>query len=251
MSDEWAEKVEGRALLVGDTHADNNFLMDALEAAQEAGCSHVVQLGDFGFIWDHLRTYEAINNAFAEADIQLIWIDGNHENFDLMLTLGIDPNATEPVRTHSHITYIPRGVVFDLGGRKCMGFGGAYSIDKYRRVPGSSWWSQETITDEQVQRVVDNPTQVDVLFTHDVPLLGPVLHSYMLQYGYKLDGDSKANRQRLERVIEAVRPLRIFHGHMHIPYGDLIETEWGDVAVRGLSCNGQRGSIRLLEPTDV
>lgn len=244
------ERKEGRTLLVGDTHADNRFLMDALQEAVDAGCSHVVQLGDFGFIWEHLRTYDAINDAFAEVDIQLIWIDGNHENFDLMSSIGIDPNATEPVRTHSHITYIPRGVTFELGGRLCMGFGGAYSIDKYRRTEGSTWWRQETITDEQVQRVVDNPTQVDILFTHDVSLVGPTLRMFMLEHNYKMDGMSGANRVRLEQVVNAVKPLSIYHGHMHHNYGDIIEKDWGDVVVRGLSCNGYPGSIRLLEPTD-
>jgi len=118
-----------------------------------------------------------------------------------------------------------------------MAMGGAYSIDKAWRTPGTSWWPQELITDRDVDRVTNElfilsgfstEFKVDVMLTHDVPEIPPSMHAYMTsphnEFGeYKTDPTSKANRERLRAVMDAAQPKLLVHGHMHHRYNDVLD----------------------------
>lgn len=68
------------------------------------------------------------------------------------------------------IIHLMRGQVFEIYGKKIFTFGGAYSIDKYMRIPGFSWWPEEMPTDLEMEEGNRNLSmynyEVDYILTH-------------------------------------------------------------------------------------
>ena len=234
-----------KILLLGDTHGSLRDFQAYAPYIRDTDL--VIQLGDFGFVWDDSERIEQLNALMEEVDVDLWWIDGNHENFDfLKMLFELTPDDTEPTRMTSRITYLPRGYRFELGGVKFMAFGGAVSIDKHRRTPYSSWWPQELITDEQVARVSDEP--VDILLSHDVCSLTPSLER-LLTNPIRPESEIECidNRKRLGEVARRVTPWINIHGHYHAYYEDGFD----NTRVIGLDCGSAHGSRILLDTEEI
>jgi len=235
-----------RLLLLGDTHGDFAWMQSkVIRYAKRVRADAVVQLGDFGFIWscnqeDVNRTLGNLNRWFSEADMPLYWLDGNHENFEVMEFLGAKVDAPSMVQLHSHITYLPRGLVWEWGGVRFMSLGGAFSVDVSHRIPFISWWPQETITYGDVERALRNGGGgVDVLLTHDSPNysdLSAILRQFNLSYN--LEHQSMANRHALDGVVDELNPRLAVHAHYH----HRLVGKRGDTSILGLN-HSKTGSL--------
>lgn len=220
-----------KILFAGDTHNNTTDLEYLVYIARQNQVDLIFQVGDFGFILQTNRL-----NLVSEilAGMPLAWLDGNHENFEEMLRLGLDPNGHKPVEALPGITYYPRGCRFILGATTCMSFGGAVSVDKTERIPLVDWWPWEEITEAQIAAVQPGP--VDLLLTHDCPSGGTVLDRRLAWSADWWDKrclrESDANRQRLRVVFDLVTPKRLIHGHYHYRYNDTID----GCDVIGLNC---------------
>ena len=62
---------------------------------------------------------------------------------------------------------MPRGTVVDTKVGTMLFIGGADSVDKFWRTENVSWWADETISDEDVEKV--KPGHYDYVFTHCCP----------------------------------------------------------------------------------
>lgn len=220
--------------------------------ARQFEAEAIIQLGDFGFIWTYDQDFTKVNNVMSQFDVHLYFLLGNHENYDRLLELGVDHTASEEQQVAEHVTHLPRGYAWDMDDVRFMALGGAYSIDKGHRAANISWWPEETITDADVNRAIENG-KVDVLLTHDAPQLAPVLEAYMTSNGmvramggegYKIDAASRSNRLAVTAVMQAVEPALLVHGHFHHAYHDIL----ANTVVRGLGMNGSgRDSYFLLD----
>jgi hypothetical protein len=241
-------------LLAGDIHGDHNWLRTELAfAARQNGCDRIIALGDFGMFWNpaalpKLRRTVAHCKSMG---VDLWFLDGNHENFDLMKDFKFDPDG-EKVPVYNEdlgLTYLSRGATFEWDNKTVMAFGGAFSIDKDSRQPHRSWWPDETITEGQVRYVEDSPTKVDILLSHDVPELPAKLDSFLhtgWDLPYKLEAESRTNRKMLRRVFDTVEPSAVYHGHYHHSYVDTLD----QAAIVGLACNGMDRAYTIIRPTD-
>lgn len=235
-----------KILVAGDTHGSLDHLSYLCATAVDAGAGLIVQVGDFGYVWslDALRRADMILEAHG---IQLWWLDGNHENFDL-LEAGFGASPDDPISTamSDRIVYLPRGYRFTVDGVRCMAFGGAVSIDRQWRKPGVSWWPQETITEGQVRRAMEGGGVVDVLFCHDSPN-NPRLDQFMLPgVGVSELRDSALSRSAIDAVVAHTKPRLVIHGHYHGRYTHVA----GVAIVEGLSCNGTGPDSWIIIDTD-
>lgn len=232
-----------KVLLAGDTHGNIRHVKSLIEIAVYEGCDRIVQLGDFGF-WPHIEDFDAqVNRAAMEAGITFYWLDGNHENFD-QLEKEVDFNSAHPQQMYANLWYLPRGSTWEWDGCRFMALGGAYSIDKHRRVEGHSWWPQELITSAQVERAVSRG-QVDIMLTHDTPEGGCPIPVISL-HG-KGDEISRGNRLAVSAVLESAKPRLLAHGHMHHRH----TTKIGKTRIEGLDCDGTgRDSWIVIQPSD-
>ena len=228
-----------RVLLTGDVHGNTMWLTGhVLRQAKRYGCQLVLQLGDFG-IWPGRggeRFLDVVDREAAKARIPVWFIDGNHEDFDQLLALPLYASGLRPVR--ERIMHIPRGHRWSWGGREILACGGAASIDVDLRVPGRTWWPQEAITDDDVQRCVAGGA-ADILLSHDIqaelPLTDP--HEDLAALGSFVFQRMHDNRMRLQAIAEAVRPALQIHGHWHMPYERVFVRGVDGAKVRIVSLN--------------
>lgn len=217
-------------LFAGDTHGNIDHWHYLIRVALANEVRTIIQVGDFGF-WTHTKDgrffLSDLSNALILNDLDVYWIDGNHESFERLYALPVGADGFRPV--HNRITHIPRGALVQIEGHKVLGIGGAYSIDKDSRLPGVSWWPEELITQGDILTALDNE-QPDIVVTHDVPESVP--HRYFLnQYP---TGETRSQRLLLEEVFQKFHPNLWVHGHYHRRY----EYQLDNTRFIGLSCDG-------------
>lgn len=218
-------------LVQGDTHGNTNAIGHAFAQAQRQQAELVIQVGDFGYGWkirDSRCAFTDKVSRYAQAyDLDLWWIDGNHENFDYLEAVGAF-GADEPVEVAPRVWYVPRGTLLPVGDSRCLFVGGAYSVDKPYRTPHQSWWPQEELTGGQVERALQHEN-VDVIFSHDVCNTG-----FRAALSLAADGnedldhlvwkndrtfpEARRNRMALEAIYEHHHPRLLVNGHYHSPF---------------------------------
>lgn len=96
---------------------------------------------------------------------------GNHCNYKAIEKLPIDTVFGAPVRRVSNSVVIAEtGNIYNLCGKKCLVVNGADSHDKDFRKEGISWWEQERITQDDINKALISLAQygdeVDFIFSH-------------------------------------------------------------------------------------
>ena len=164
--------MKGRVFVTGDCHGDLTRIIDFIQRFNLKLGDSIIVLGDMGIFWRkdkkdadiHIKNYETNCNG-----VHLYWLDGNHENFDIINSW--DRNKNYEYDNSDHIHYCPRGFVTNIeltdgSIKKALFMGGADSVDKFRRIEHLSWWQDETITDEDIKDI--NGTY-DYVFSHCCP----------------------------------------------------------------------------------
>lgn len=243
-----------KILMLGDTHGNNEHVEWAASVAEKAKADAIFVLGDFGY-WEHgddgafLDKCSAISSDYG---MPIYWLDGNHENHTWLRERYIN-NAEVPrdedgfVIMRRGLMHAPRAHTWEWRGYSFMALGGAYSIDKEGRLRGEAkkqrqaraemrgraergaripdsvkriaqgesifWWPEEEITDEEVEEAL-RVDKVDILLTHDKPLFAEP------DWNRKNDPTSMANQEKVQKVMERLRPSILIHGHLHYSYRD-------------------------------
>lgn len=244
-----------RIVFAGDIHGNNDHLEWVMTEAAARGADLVYSVGDFGY-WPHYASgQDFLRLAYDladELDLPLLWIPGNHENWnridDLVAKHGTHaPIPTPPKRLPRHIPddlvrVVPRGCVVEFNGVRLLGFGGAWSVDWAQRVKGKSWWPQECITPAMVDALADEP--VDILVTHEAPQ-GPAI-------SYKDDiVQSVLQRDLVSEIVAKTTPSLVVCGHHHVRERWVDERTGAEVQVLGRDgdyrLNGEPVNERICE----
>lgn len=255
-----------KTVVAGDWHGNTVATRRAMHFAQKFGASEVFQVGDFGFGWRQVASGDAMIDACSRAasayEVDLFWLDGNHENFDKLEEIGAF-GAQEPVELAPRVFYVPRGCVIERDGKRALVIGGAYSVDKKYRTPHKSWWPQEEITHADLERCYE-AGEVDVVFSHDAPHPAFVAALTLAADGDLAEADhlvwkndlafpgAAPNRMALQSVLESANPRLWVHGHYHTQYEALLAN---GTFVYGLDMETEAGSLVLLDweenPVDI
>lgn len=222
--------------LAGDWHANADYAVASIARALDGGADAIVHLGDFGF-----RFAPAYLAALDEAlgDVPLWFVDGNHEDFPWLARRPIDERGMRSVSRR--VTHLPRGARWSWAGHTWLALGGAHSVDRLARIPGESWWPDETISDDDLARAIA-PGRTDVLVCHDVPTGVPVPHTYPDgTFPAADEAAGEAHRDRVRAVVDATHPRLIVHGHFHRHYRSTL----GDARVLGLAHDAHPPSHNL------
>jgi hypothetical protein len=117
----------------------------------------VIILGDFGI--DYF-TLEEIKQMDGKLPFTLMFLDGNHENFDLLGSMTESMAYGGRVHNIGGVYHLCRGEVFSLPCKEknvtIAVCGGGDSRDKEYRVPGVSWFEAEAITNDDVNNLKNN-----------------------------------------------------------------------------------------------
>ena len=159
--------------ITGDTHGG----LERFKGKQLRGLGKgdvLIVLGDFGFVWDGGREEQARLDWLAKRPYTILFLDGTHENFDLLDALPVEERfggRVQPLR--ENIFHVCRGSILELEGLSFLCFGGGESPDKDDRDPGVNWWPREMPSDEEYAFCDANAAahgyRVQYVLTHDAP----------------------------------------------------------------------------------
>jgi len=224
----------GKIVIAGDWHANSRWAAHVIRCAAAAladePVKYILQLGDFGFWPRRGSSYLAdVEETCAEHGVIVMWIDGNHEDHDTLITLhdmhrsAMDFDDDQPMSLPKtgNLIHLPRGTRWTWHNRTWVALGGAVSVDREHRHEGRSWFPQEAITAEQAQKVIADGS-ADVMLTHDCPS-GVELHLPPLPAEWRSQAKpAQAHRELLQQVVDAVQPSHLFHGHYHLAYSQYV-----------------------------
>ncbi|MEN9358902.1 MAG: hypothetical protein RL095_437 [Verrucomicrobiota bacterium] len=228
---------------IGDTHADLTRFKTLLRDIRlpRSGSILCIQVGDFGYLGYEERVTNdgragRLMTALEKYDIDLLFIDGNHEDFVWMkerYSLDIHAPRFQPVGPR--LTYAGRGAEAEIRGQSVIFLGGAGSIDRPWRTPQVDWFPEEALDPElDLPRLV-RTRPLDLLISHDSPLTEAVKAAHaVFAARAKVDVAAEAYtaecNQRYARVVEQLRPRQIVHGHQHQSYVE----DWSGIRIFGL-----------------
>lgn len=207
--------------LAGDIHGELEIekLSDFFELEANTRTlsedDYVIILGDVGVCWDGGARDEFVVQKLNKLPITVLWIDGNHENFDLIDKLPVtDWHGGKVQFIGSRIIHLMRGYIYEICGKKFWAFGGGFSIDKMYRREGISWWSREMPSYEEYERGKMNlqkqSKDVDFIITHTVPR-----HIAFRLVENVYPGEEELQKY-LQGISEQVKFEQWYFGHWHI-----------------------------------
>ena len=226
-----------RILIAGDWHRTSHaeFPKRVIDYAKSQGIGTILHVGDFGYKFGSDQAYyfeKPLHMALKESEINLFWIDGNHENHEYLRTLEPLPSGFCQTGSRGHIYYCPRGLRWEWSGRKFGALGGALSPNRSHLTEGKTLFAGlEETKEEDLDRLGTEP--LDYLITHDVP------RRVALKENYIIPSAMNPTRNLLQRAVDTTKPKRVFSGHWHrrldfrIPrkdnlesFGHLLNKEW-------------------------
>jgi predicted phosphodiesterase len=216
--------------ITGDTHGDYRQIAYSVKQKKLNKADRLFVCGDFSFIWEQAcskyfaREEERID-GLSSLGPEILFIDGNHENFNRLLEFPeINLYGGKVGQIRNNIFHLKRGYVYTIDGKKIFTMGGGISIDKHRRVAGLSWWPQEMHTKAEQDFAIDNleknKWQVDFVLSHTSPLQAePLIQEAMAyadwEYGiFKLDA-LQAEGKFLTEVCNKLDFKEWHFGHFH------------------------------------
>lgn len=169
--------------------------------------------GDFGFIFRQDEKEKRNLDLLEALPFTILFIDGNHENFDALSTYPVELWQGGKIhRIRRNILHLMRGQVFLIEGRKFFTMGGGYSIDKFLRKEGVSWWKEEIPSDEEFQEAWVNLERhgfaVDYIITHAAP-------EKIMNMIFPNHEPEKRLNLFLQEVMDRTVYTRWYFGHLH------------------------------------
>lgn len=233
-----------RIFITGDTHGSYDMTKLSRRHFQEGKTltknDYVIICGDFGCVWggELEKSDKWWQNWLDEQPWTTLWIDGNHENHDLLQTYPVEQwHGGRIHKINNSIYHLMRGEVFTINDKTIFTFGGGYSTDRAYRKEGVSWWKGELPTHEEVNYALQSlekySNHVDIILTHDAPrdikeYLGFYNLCDMSVYGEEYEDIHSTLYFFKKNIVFQDWYLGHYHidkdiGNMHILYNEIIE----------------------------
>lgn len=230
--------------ITGDCHADwSKFSTDSFPEQKEmTRDDYVIVCGDFG-VWHPDNTEKWWFKWLSEKNFTLLFVDGNHENFDRLYSDEfeiVDFHGGKAHRICENVYHLMRGYVFELCGKKFFAFGGASShdiddgildrkdfqsdrelVDEYNRrtrrgemlrINHISWWKEEMPSRDEmdfgIKTLEQHGNKVDFIVSHCCPQEIASLFSHGFYKPDKLT-------DYFNTVARTVEFSKWFFGHYH------------------------------------
>lgn len=217
-----------RIFVTGDLHGTFDIWKLTDRHFEERGLDeddYLIICGDFGLVW-----YFEDDERGDEDKKWLDWlegkpwttlfVDGNHENFDLLSGYPIEEwNGGQVQRIRDNVIHLVRGQFFDIAGKTFFAMGGAYSHDIEYRTEGVSWWKAEVPSWKEREEAIANLTahdwKVDYVITH----CGPTGAIPQPRISDPVFPDEYTDWLQTE-IADKLQFKRWFFGHYHKDYSE-------------------------------
>lgn len=237
--------------LAGDWHGDTRWARAAIQRFSEAGIQRVFHLGDFGLGWPGGwgQYINEVAGACIKHNVFIDVIPGNHENYDWIRSRLLSQAPEDGIITITgKIRVLPRNYrESTYYGRTILALGGAPSIDFPNRIEGRSWWKDEMLTLEDVEKAASDG-HADVMLCHDSPDGGTDEVQRIIDDANPMWSDAglayaREGRLLMNIAVEGVRPKVFAHGHFHVAG----EKQTEHTKFLSLADNGKRRNLAILD----
>jgi predicted phosphodiesterase len=216
-----------RLLVLGDLHCDRRHLRDLVERAVHERCDALLSLGDLCYLPRDPEGRRFLRSAGAllrRAGLELLLVDGNHDDAESLANAGAHSPAPGPVPLGFRLYHLPAGTRFRFGRLRCLAYGGSYLPRPPRA--GRDWYRGVAHERASLERLADGGG-IDVLFCHD---------PRTLEQGTQARGSFASLAAKLG-------PALVIYAHQHRP---LVNTA-GQPALVGLGSfrDGQASAVVL------
>lgn len=203
--------------VTGDTHANIDIgKLSTKRFPQQKGLTkddYLIICGDFGLVWDGSAREVWWQDWLSVKKFTTLWVDGNHENFDILYEFPLIDKFGGKVREIApSVFHLDRGQVLTIDEKKIFVMGGARSIDRDQRIEHISWWKQEMPSNEEMGRAIcaleKYGWDVDYVVTHCAP------RSVQTMLAAWYENDPMVSF--LERVRADLKFKRWYFGHYHV-----------------------------------
>ena len=201
--------------VTGDTHGEIGRFLDN-NMGDRGWCADdtLIVCGDFGFVFGGGRREIEALDYLETKSYTVCFCDGNHENFHRLDSYPVEEwNGGRVHRIRKNVLHLMRGQVFDIGTTSVFTMGGAYSIDRYMREEGVSFWREEIPSDEDYRTATESLSArgnaVDIIITHTAPA------EIIRRMGAFPDAHDAELTGFLEWIMYSVKYKHWYFGHWH------------------------------------
>jgi predicted phosphodiesterase len=220
-----------RLLVFGDLHCERGHLRDLVERAVEERCDALVSLGDLCYLPREPEGRRFLRSAGAllrRAGIELLLVDGNHDDGEALAEARDCTPASGPVPLGFRLHHLPAGTRFRLGRLRCLAYGGAFPV-RPRRADRD--WYRTVARERAALKRLAGGGEIDLLFCHD---------PRTLEQGAQARGSFAALAAKL-------RPALVLYAHQHRPHISVA----GEPALVGLgSFRDGRASAAVVDSAE-
>ncbi len=202
--------------VTGDMHGDiNRFDDPALKKLKKGDI--LIICGDFGFLWDSGAREAKALRKLARKKYDICFIDGTHENFDLLNSYPVKQwNSGSVHEIAPNIRHLMRGQIFTIDNMTYFTFGGGESPDIDIRFEMNSWSKNEFPTGEEMINGANllemRDCKVDFILTHEPPVKAKSF--LMLKDGE--NASVNGLNTYFEKLSDACTFRRWFFGSLHL-----------------------------------
>lgn len=116
--------------VTADLHGDATRLRTKEIRRLKKGDTLIV-LGDFGFLWQGTPKEKKLLKKLGKKKYQILFLDGAHENFDLLEQYPVEEWGGGQVRRiDGNLRYLMRGQVYVIEGKRIFTMGGGRAMKK-------------------------------------------------------------------------------------------------------------------------
>ena len=166
-------------IYTGDTHGQTHKIRNIAYKLQLTEADTIVILGDAGYnYYGNENGDRSRKHKISKLKPTVFCIHGNHEmrpdNISTYLKKEWNGGLVYYEKKYPNLLFAIDGEIYNLGGKKTIVIGGAYSVDKYYRLMrGIHWFADEQPSEEiknKVEEVLEaEHWKVDQVLTHTCP----------------------------------------------------------------------------------
>ena len=210
--------------ITGDVHGEILQRLSWLKRVRldRAEENFLIVCGDFGLPWfaesrqlkKENRVLDMAQENLERYNTYLYFVDGNHENYDLLYGYPIAEDGTRPLRPR--IRHLPRGTLIRIGGLDVFAFGGAKSTDRGEECLGRGYWREELPSDAEAAcglNALETAENVDVVISHAAP--SGILDTMYVEPERLADPAAKVLEEYRQLVERKFPHAFWFFGHYH------------------------------------
>ncbi|MCP4727163.1 MAG: metallophosphoesterase [bacterium] len=176
----------------------------------------LIILGDFGLIWEGKESDDALN-MLTELPFEILFIDGNHENFDLLFRYPKSRRYGGDVHIiASNIFHLMRGEIYDISGRSFFAFGGGYSSDWKYRTKGINWWEAEQATDQEKSNAISSLEECEYTVDYVLSHVPDMQNQISMTNGIPMEPEEDGTALFLGEIKSSLTYKQWFCGHFHM-----------------------------------